>query len=85
MRIRWALCKKEDVARSRARLERHSSPVNMLLITLQLYEAMFADFRNMETASLISKQERGVSLLTQAARVPPKHSQHAEHGRQHQQ
>lgn len=34
-KIKWAVCKREDVARFRAQLERHASSINMLLITFQ--------------------------------------------------
>ena len=34
-KIKWALCKKEDVASFRTKLERHTSSINMLLITFQ--------------------------------------------------
>ena len=36
-KIQWALCKKDDVDRFRAQLERHCSSLNMLLVTLQVY------------------------------------------------
>ena len=36
-KIQWALCEKNDVNRFRARLERHSSSISMLLVTLQVY------------------------------------------------
>ena len=36
-KIRWALCKKEDVAVFRSRLERHTSSINMLILSLQAY------------------------------------------------
>ncbi|KAL8694812.1 MAG: hypothetical protein Q9218_000571 [Villophora microphyllina] len=35
-KIQWALCKKDDVNRFRAQLERHASSISMLLITLQV-------------------------------------------------
>ncbi|KAI4194804.1 MAG: hypothetical protein LQ348_002563 [Seirophora lacunosa] len=35
-KIQWALCKKDDVSRFRAQLERHSSSISMLLVTLQV-------------------------------------------------
>ncbi|MCJ1226930.1 hypothetical protein MMC12_003585 [Toensbergia leucococca] len=35
-KIQWAVCKKEDVARFQQRLERHSSSINMLLMTMQV-------------------------------------------------
>lgn len=34
-KIKWALCRKDDVATFRAQLERHTSSINMLLITFQ--------------------------------------------------
>lgn len=36
-KIRWALCKKEDVAIFRTRLERHTSSINMLILSLQAH------------------------------------------------
>lgn len=36
-KIRWALCKKEDVALFRTRLERHTSSINMLMLSLQAH------------------------------------------------
>ncbi|KAL8769526.1 MAG: hypothetical protein Q9209_004587, partial [Squamulea sp. 1 TL-2023] len=35
-KIQWALCKKDDVSRFRAQLERHCSSISMLLVTLQV-------------------------------------------------
>ncbi len=35
-KIQWALCKKDDVNRFRAQLERHCSSISMLLMTLQV-------------------------------------------------
>ncbi|KAL9130840.1 MAG: hypothetical protein Q9217_001092 [Psora testacea] len=34
-KVKWALCRKEDVAKLRAQLGRHASSINMLLITFQ--------------------------------------------------
>ncbi|KAI2179943.1 hypothetical protein LOZ41_006009, partial [Ophidiomyces ophidiicola] len=42
-RIKWALCKKEDVMQFRAQLECHSSCINMLLITFQAQSQMAAN------------------------------------------
>ncbi|MCJ1469184.1 hypothetical protein MMC07_007817 [Pseudocyphellaria aurata] len=39
-KIKWALCKKDNVATFRAQLERHTSSINMLLITFQTKETM---------------------------------------------
>lgn len=36
-KIRWALCKKDDVAVFRTRLERHTSSINMLILSLQVH------------------------------------------------
>ncbi|KAL8740270.1 MAG: hypothetical protein Q9190_007005 [Brigantiaea leucoxantha] len=38
-KIQWALCKKDDVKKFRAQLERHSSSINMLLVTLQVQQS----------------------------------------------
>ena len=35
-RIKWALCKKEDVANFRNNVARHASSINMLLVTFQI-------------------------------------------------
>jgi hypothetical protein len=42
VKVKWALCKKEDVARFRAQLGRHTSSINMLLITFQARENLQA-------------------------------------------
>ena len=41
-KIRWALCKKDDVAKFRAQLGRHISSINMLLITFQAKQSLDA-------------------------------------------
>ncbi|KAL8824504.1 MAG: hypothetical protein Q9191_005010, partial [Dirinaria sp. TL-2023a] len=38
-KIQWALCKQDDVNRFRAQLERHSSSISMLLVTLQVSQS----------------------------------------------
>ncbi|KAL9587979.1 MAG: hypothetical protein Q9203_003203, partial [Teloschistes exilis] len=38
-KIQWALCKKDDVNRFRAQLERHTSSISMLLVTLQVSQS----------------------------------------------
>ncbi|KAL8672808.1 MAG: hypothetical protein Q9168_002745 [Polycauliona sp. 1 TL-2023] len=38
-KIQWALCKKDDISRFRAQLERHCSSINMLLVTLQVSQS----------------------------------------------
>ncbi|KAL8949494.1 MAG: hypothetical protein Q9222_004403 [Ikaeria aurantiellina] len=39
-KIQWALSKKDDVNRFRSQLERHSSSINMLLVTLQVNRSL---------------------------------------------
>ena len=39
-KVRWALCKKDDLIKFRSELERHSSSINMLLITLQISQSL---------------------------------------------
>lgn len=39
-KIKWALCRKDDVARFRTQLGRHASSINMLLITFQARHSM---------------------------------------------
>ncbi|KAL8827615.1 MAG: hypothetical protein Q9191_003078 [Dirinaria sp. TL-2023a] len=39
-KIQWALCKKEDIANFRAQIARHSSALNMLLVTFQIKQNM---------------------------------------------
>ncbi|KAL8758219.1 MAG: hypothetical protein Q9184_003988 [Pyrenodesmia sp. 2 TL-2023] len=38
-KIQWALCKRDDVNRFRSQLERHSSSISMLLVTLQVNQS----------------------------------------------
>ena len=42
-KIKWALCKKDDVARFRGQLGRHISAINMLLITFQAKQSLIAE------------------------------------------
>ena len=42
-RIKWALCKKEDVANFRAQVARHASSINMLLVTFQVKQDLQLD------------------------------------------
>lgn len=52
-KIQWALCKKDDVNRFRAQLERHTSSISMLLVTLQVYaSALNARFCGCSNGSL---------------------------------
>lgn len=38
-KVQWALCKKDDVNRFRAQMERHSSCISMLLVTFQVSQS----------------------------------------------
>ena len=42
-KIKWALCKKEDVANFRTNVARHTSAINMLLVTLQMKQNLKID------------------------------------------
>ena len=53
-KIKWALCKKEDVALFRTKLERHTSSINMLLITFQAQEKGCS---SNETSLIVSTQD----------------------------
>ena len=41
-KIKWVLCKKEDVQQFRSQIERHSSSISMLLVTLQTKQTLQA-------------------------------------------
>lgn len=47
-KIKWAVCKREDVTRFRAQLERHASSINMLLITFQAQNQMLTSTKRHE-------------------------------------
>lgn len=53
-KIRWALCKKEDVALFRTKLERHTSSINMLLLSLQAHEQARASVVQGNTSSVVT-------------------------------
>lgn len=52
-KIRWALCKNEDVAVFRARLERHTSSINMLILSLQAYGQASAGGGQFSSSSIV--------------------------------
>ena len=52
-KIKWVLCRKDDVAAFRAQLERHTSTINMLLITFQARE-LVASRDGENTTDLVS-------------------------------
>src|SRR5215471_16114624 len=61
-KIKWAVCRQEDVAKFRAKLERHTSSINMLLFTFQVKE-------NMGTS--VGKQTQGVGTGSEIATASP--------------
>lgn len=69
-KIQWALCRKQDVAKFRSQLERHTSSINMLIITFQAKESMRQ--RASQSSQEISKrgtQDDGVLTLLQGLTV----------------
>lgn len=57
-KIKWALCRKEDVAMFRTKLERHTSSINMLLITMQAKELHTANDRACSSVTVARAQDR---------------------------
>ena len=60
-KIQWAVCRKEDVARFRSQLERHSSSINMLIITFQAKESL--QLRARQTSQAMSIQTTSQDAL----------------------
>lgn len=58
-KIKWALCRKDDVATFRAQLERHTSSINMLLITFQTKERMTSKGGEGSTTMLVKAGDAG--------------------------
>lgn len=56
-KIKWALCRKDDVATFRAQLERHTSSINMLLITFQTKERMTSKGGEGSTAMVVKGRD----------------------------
>lgn len=56
-KIKWALCRKDDVATFRAQLERHTSSINMLLITFQTKELMESKGGDGSTAMVVKARD----------------------------
>lgn len=56
-KIKWALCRKDDVATFRAQLERHTSSINMLLITFQTKEHMASTSGEGSTAMVVRARD----------------------------
>ncbi|KAI4086968.1 MAG: hypothetical protein LQ344_007137 [Seirophora lacunosa] len=63
-KIQWALCKKDDVSRFRAQLERHSSSISMLLVTLQVSQS-FEHSEQQKNQQQFSIESHGRSLALQ--------------------
>jgi len=59
-KIKWALCKKDDVAKFRSQLGRHASSINMLLITFQAKQNLSP--RKTETSLMVKGQSDGDSM-----------------------
>ena len=57
-RIKWAVCKKEDVAHFRAQVARHASSINMLLVTFQIKQNLTLE-RSRKSSSLIVGSQAG--------------------------
>ena len=61
-KIKWALCKKDDVAKFRGQLGRHISAINMLLITFQAKQSL--DAKNCRGEILVKAlQSEGSSIM----------------------
>lgn len=56
-KIKWALCRKDDVATFRAQLGRHTSSINMLLITFQTKERMASEDEERSRAMVVKARE----------------------------
>ncbi|KAL9012544.1 MAG: hypothetical protein Q9173_002696 [Seirophora scorigena] len=63
-KIQWALCKKDDVSRFRAQLERHSSSISMLLVTLQVSQS-FEHSAQQKNQQKFSIESHGRNLAVQ--------------------
>lgn len=57
-RIKWALCKKEDVANFRAQVARHASSINMLLVTFQIKQNLTLE-RSRKSSNLTTGSPAG--------------------------
>ena len=60
-KVKWALCKKDDVARFRAHLTRHASALNMLLTALQVRQTLGP--KKAETVAMVKSQDGGENLV----------------------
>ena len=64
-KIKWALCRKDDVAKFRAQLGRHASSINMLLITFQARQTVHSRSGGKSVALKVQSEEgRLADMLT---------------------
>lgn len=61
-KIKWALCKKDDVAKFRGQLGRHIASINMLLITFQAKQSLNA--KNARSKILVQASQSEESSIT---------------------
>ncbi|KAL8657662.1 MAG: hypothetical protein Q9226_001692 [Calogaya cf. arnoldii] len=52
-KVQWALCKRDDVSRFRAQLERHCSSISMLLVTLQVSQSFSQSAKYQEQCQVV--------------------------------
>lgn len=63
-KIKWALCKKDDVAKFRAQLGRHISSINMLLITFQAKQNLDAkNSKSDVTVRVLQSEENSITAM----------------------
>ena len=63
-KIKWALCKKDDVTKFRAQLGRHISAINMLLITFQAKQTLEAkNSRGTVTIKALQSEEHSITAM----------------------
>lgn len=61
-KIKWALCKKDDVTKFRAQLGRHTSAISMLLITFQAKQTLDArNSRGAVTVKALQSEEHNIT------------------------
>ena len=65
-KIKWALCKKDDVAKFRDRLGRHIASINMLLITFQAKQSL--DAKKSRSNSMLKAFQNGEHGITEMMR-----------------
>ncbi len=43
MKVKWALCKKEDLGKFKADLQGHTGSIEVLLLTVQMYDSNLSE------------------------------------------